>query len=680
MSLSSPFRHFCTGEVISNQGLVLTNHHCGYRAIQSHSSLENDYLTDGFWAMSKDEELPNEGFGICFLKQMEDVTDKVFIGVSFDLDAVVRDSIIKANIAELEKEAVGETDLLAKIKPFFAGNEYYMSVYEIFRDIRLVGAPPSAIGKFGGDTDNWMWPRHTGDFSMFRIYADKDNNPADYSDENVPYQPIKHLEVAVDGVSKGEFTMVMGYPGTTTEYLPSYAVVLETDVVNPTLIKIRAKGLDLMKADINADAEVRIKYSAKSAGMANGWKKWIGENRGLQRMDAIGKKRALEADFTDWVNETDERKAEYGEILSKYEKLYAELTPYKLSSTYFYETIYGAELLRFSANSRSLYYFDKKTEDEKIKKSLVSLKGKADKFYKDYNYETSKKIFAAFIEFYYNDMAVDYHPEIFGMITSKFKGDVSVFADYIYKKSIFSNPEKMYSFIDKYSVSSNKKLAKDPAFKIIIQALNIYSSDVYPAQERINMQLKDLNKAYMKGLREFSSSKVLFPDANSTFRIAYGQIDDYNPKDAVEYFHQTTLKGIIEKDNPDIYDYDVPDKLKELYHSKDYGRYANGKGEIPVCFTASNHTTGGNSGSPVLNGNGQLIGINFDRNWEGTMSDIMYDPEMCRNIALDIRYVLFIVDKFAGAGHLVDEMTLVRTKQIIDHAREYEEPMQEVTE
>ncbi len=662
VSLKNPFHHFCTGEIISNQGLLLTNHHCGYRSIQSHSSVENDYLTDGFWAMSKNEELPNDGMGVCFLKRMEDVTAQVLGNVPNDANAYMRDSIISANIDTLEKKAIKGTHYLAKIKPFFAGNEYYLSVYEIFRDIRLVGAPPSAIGKFGGDTDNWMWPRHTGDFSMFRIYAGKNNEPADYSDDNIPYKPKKHLEIAIDGIEKGDFTMVMGYPGTTAEYLPSYAVELQTQTKNPARIKIRTKGLELMKAEMNSNAEVRIKYAAKAASMANSWKKWIGENRGLSKMNALDKKRGLEKDFMAWVNESDERKSEYGNVLTKYKELYNKITPYELAVTYFYETILGSELINFSGKFRNLIYLDKTTNTTEIDSILKISQKAANKFYKDYDYETSKKIFTAFMGFYYNEMPEKYHPEIFSLITSKFKGNIDAFADYVYEKSMFPYPEKTTAFFKGYSVSKNKKLAKDPVFQIFTQSLNVYRNSIYPQLKSIDIELKDLDRVYIKGLREFQSDKILFPDANSTFRVAYGQIDNYIPKDAVSYYHQTTLKGIIEKDNPEIYDYDVPDRLKELYQQSDFGKYADGNGKMPVCFTASNHTTGGNSGSPILNAKGQLIGINFDRNWEGTMSDIMYDPQMCRNIALDIRYVLFIVDKFAGAGHLVGEMTLVNAK------------------
>lgn len=660
--VSSPFHHFCTGEVISPEGLILTNHHCGYHSIQSHSSVEHDYLTDGFWAMSKAEELPNEGMGVCFLKRMEDVTRQVLANIPDDASPEIRDSIIAAQIKTIEEKAVEGTDYLAKVKPFFNGNQYFVSVYELYKDVRLVGAPPSAIGKFGGDTDNWMWPRHTGDFSMFRIYADKNNKPAEYSIENVPYQPKKFLEIAIDGVEKGDFTMVMGFPGTTQEYLPSFAVKQKMEVVNPARIKIRTKGLDIMKADMENNKKIRIQYSAKVASMANGWKKWIGENKGLQRLDAIAKKQQLEADFTTWVNQSADRKIEYGQVLSNYEKLYTKFEPHYKAITYFYETIFGCELIDFVGDFRDLAKIDKQTSAKDYSKYVGDVKSKVAKFYKDYNPETDKKVFAAFISFYYHDIDKKLHPKMLDLIDSKFKGDVMAFADYMYKKSMLPDEEKTENFVINYSASDYKKLQKDPMVKLYNQAVEIYRSAIYPSYASLKAQIENLHRTYMKGLMEFKAGENLFPDANSTFRIAYGNIDNYQPRDAVTYYQQTFLKGIIDKDNPDIYDYRVPEKLKTLYAEKDYGKYANDDGTMPVCFTASNHTTGGNSGSPVINGSGQLIGINFDRNWEGTMSDIMYDPQMCRNIALDIRYVLFIVDKFAGATHLVNEMQLVKAK------------------
>lgn len=658
--LSSPFHHFCTGEIISSKGLMLTNHHCGFRQIQQHSSVENDYLKDGFWAKSRKEELTNEGIGVCLLKRMEEVTNQVNKGIANDLSLEARDSIIQANIKKIEENATKGNHYLAKVKPFFAGNEYYLSVYEIFRDIRLVGAPPSAVGKFGGDTDNWMWPRHTGDFSLFRIYAGKDNKPADISSENVPYKPLKHLKISLKGIKKGDFTMVMGYPGTTQEYLPSYAIDLQMNIKNPIRIKIRNDAINIMKNDMNKSAETRIKYAAKVAGKANGWKKWIGENRGLKRLDAIRKKQKEEKEFQNWAEKNQNRKKEYGNILNQYEKLYKEVSNYEKFYAYFSETILGNEVVRFANNSKSLLSLSKNSKAEEIKETVEKTKQQAEKFYKDYNETTGKKLFVKLLSYYFNDVDKKYHPEIFLPINKKYKGDTEKYFSMLFEKSMFRNSTELNKFLENYSPSKNKKIEEDPIFKVLTESRKIYFSDIQPKLKELDMQIKALHQSYLKGMRELYSDKVFFPDANSTFRIAYGQVDNYKPRDGVDYEYFTTLDGIMEKDNPDIYDYDVPQRIRDLYKTKDFGAYANTDGTMPVCFIGSNHTTGGNSGSPVINQNGNLIGINFDRNWEGTMSDLMYDPEMCRNITLDVRYILFIIDKYAGAKHLIDELDFVK--------------------
>ncbi len=656
---SSPFHNFCTGELISNEGLFITNHHCGYRQIQQHSSVEHDYLTDGFWAMQQSDELPNEGIGAALFKRMEDVTEKVLANIPEDASDKVQDSIITAHIASIEEEAVAGTHYQAKVHPFFAGNEYYLTVIEVFKDVRLVGAPPSAIGKFGGDTDNWMWPRHTGDFSLFRIYADTTNMPADIDDDNVPYHPIKHFEISLKGVHKGDFTMVYGYPGTTEEYLPSYAVKMRAETINPIRIDIRTQALNIMKADMQNDAKVRIQYSAKVAGMANGWKKWIGENRGLKRLNAIEKKQELEKEFQQWVKRSFDRGLVYDDIIGNYAKLYTDLEEKQAIYTYMSETVFNMEMVTMVRNLRDLLALNSESDEETIQKTIAATKAKAEKLFKDYNRPTDQKLFALYISTYNEKVAPQYQPESFHIINQKFNGDARAYADDLFASSILNNKEELYKFLDTYSPKKSKKLRKDAIFQLYSQVVDIYYEQVRPDLIQINLDLTKLDKIYMQGLREFQADKTFYPDANSTLRIAYGVVDDYKPRDAVYYTHQTSLKGIMEKDNPDIYDYRVPERLKELYENADFGRYADSSGYMPVCFTASNHTTGGNSGSPVLNAEGQLIGINFDRNWEGTMSDLMYDPEMCRNISLDIRYALFLIDKFAGASHLIEEMTLV---------------------
>ncbi len=654
----------CTGEVISDEGLLITNHHCGYGAIQKHSSLENDYLTDGFWAMDRSQELPNKGLTVTFLVRMEDVTSKVLASVQEGDDEARRQRMIKEAIDKLEKETVEGTNYKAKIKPFYYGNEFYMFVTEVFTDIRMVGAPPSAIGKFGGDTDNWMWPRHTGDFSLFRIYADKDNNPAEYSADNVPYKPKKHLPISLNGVKEGDFTMVYGYPGTTQQYLTSYAVEMITKTSNPHKIALRQKKLDILKVDMDASDKVRIQYSSKYAGVANAWKKWIGENKGLRKLHALDKKKELEANFNEWANLTEDNKAKYGNLLLQFENIYKGLAPYELAVDYIYESVFAIEIIKnaskFSELERLIAIED---GEEDVKAFIERYKNASSSIYKDYNQPTDKKIFAELLKMYYNNLDAEFQPETFRMIEKKFKGDFNKYAEYVYSKSIFANEANLNLFLNEYGKSSLKKLQKDPAYMLYSDVVGLYRTKLMAVTSDADNKISKLNRLYVAALREMQTDKLFYPDANFTLRVAYGKVDGYEPKDGVVYNYYTTLDGIIDKDNPEIYDYNVPTRLKELYKSSDFGQYGE-DGEMHVCFIASNHTTGGNSGSPVINGEGQLIGVNFDRNWEGTMSDIMYDPNQCRNIVIDIRYALFIIDKFAGATHLIDEMTIVKDEPV----------------
>ncbi len=660
---SNPFRNFCSGELISGQGLFITNHHCGYRQIQSHSSIENDYLTNGFWAMNKEEELPNDGMGITLFKRMEDVTARVLEGISMDSEKEEKDSIIAANIKTIEEEAIEGTQYKAKISPFFGGNEYYMTVIEVFTDIRLVGAPPSAIGKFGGDTDNWMWPRHTGDFSLFRIYADSANMPAEYNESNQPFKPSRFFEISLDGVKKDDFTMVLGYPGTTVEYLPSFALAMQTELINPARINIRSDALDIIKTAMEKDPSVRIQYAAKAASMSNGWKKWIGENRGLKRLNAIEKKKTLEKDFQAWVNEDAGKVTSYGDLMNDYEKIYSEIAPYKQASNYFWETAMTIETVELARGFYALSKFNEETSQEEIDKKIAGLKKKTEGFFKNYHKPTDKQLFALLITHYHGAMDEQFMPASLSAINKKYKGNYPAYADGVFAKTMFCDPSKVNEFLDSYSLAANKKLAKDPVFVLVDEWYAIYNGHIASVLLDLTAELDQVDEMYLKALREFQSNKNFYPDANSTFRVAYGNVDDYSPRDGVHYHYQTTVEGIMQKDNPDIYDYRVPEQFKTLYAAKDYGEYANEDGSMPVCFTASNHTTGGNSGSPVLNAHGQLIGINFDRNWEGTMSDLMYDPDMCRNIVLDIRYALFIVDKYAGAKHLIEELSTIKSNE-----------------
>ena len=647
----------CTGELISDRGLLITNYHCGYRSIQQHSSIDHDYLTDGFWAMSGEEELPNPGLTVTFLKRMEDVTDKVLKGITDNMPEKEREEIIKKNIKEVRQEAQKSNEKYQIIvKPFFYGNQYFLFINEIFKDVRLVGAPPSAIGKFGGDTDNWMWPRHTGDFSVFRIYANKDNKPAEYSKDNVPYKPVKHFTISLKEVKEGDFTMVFGYPGSTYEYVPSYHLEMLTQYINPKLIDVRTKKLDIMNRYQEKDPKVRIQYAAKNASISNSWKRWIGENKGLAKLNAVEKKQSFENRFNEWCKEDAQRDAKYGNLLAEYKKVYEAYAPYRLAYYYTSELVFrnGMEIATFAGAFNSL------TSSEKDKNRLIEgLQKRTDRFFKDYHLPLDKEMTAMLLKMYRQNVPALFLPDIYSYIEKHFKGDIDKYTEHLFKKSLFTSEERTKELLSDVSKKNLKKLKKDPAIILYNSFKNNYTNKISPEYKKLTLQLNELNRKYMAAQMEFEKDKLFYPDANFTLRVTYGNVKGYEPKDAVYYEYRTTLKGIIEKDNPEIYDYNVPEKLKDLYKNKDYGQYETG-GTVPVCFVATNHTTGGNSGSPVLNAEGQLIGINFDRAWEGVMSDLMFNPDQCRNISLDMHYMLFLIDKFAGAGYLLDEMTIVK--------------------
>ncbi|NDK56359.1 S46 family peptidase [Pontibacter fetidus] len=654
------FGGFCTGEMISSEGLLLTNHHCGYGQVQQHSTVENDYLTKGFWAMDKKQELPNPGLTATFIVRMEDVTKQILAGADAAKTEAEREAIIQKNIAKVRQASTAGTHYDAVIKPYFYGNEYYMYITETYKDVRLVGAPPSSIGKFGGDTDNWMWPRHTGDFSLFRIYAGPNNEPAEYSPNNKPYKPKHHLPISLSGVKENDFTLVFGFPGRTNEYLTSHAIKEVYEVSNPAKIKIRDTKLQILDKDMKASDAVRIQYAAKYASIANYWKKWIGENRGLRKANAIEKKQQLESQFVNWVNADPNRKQHYGNLMAEFDKNYKALDGITISRDYIMEAANGIELIRYATGYAKLQQLiDSKAPQAEITAEAEKLERGAAGFFKDYNAPTDKKVFAALMGLYYNDLDKKLLPEAVRAAGNKYKGDFTKMAEEVYSKSNLTSEAGAKKLLADVKAGKTNALKNDPAFALANAIDTHYKTQVLPTYTSVNDNLNLLYRTYMTGLRAMQQDKKFYPDANSTLRVAYGKVEPYEPLDGVTYNYYTTLEGIMEKAAmTGVEDYVIPEKLRDLYEKKDYGQYGL-NGEMPVAFIASNHTTGGNSGSPVINANGQLIGTNFDRNWEGTMSDIAYNPDQVRNIAVDARYVLFIIDKFAGAGHLVKEMTLV---------------------
>lgn len=649
-SLKDAIVHFgggCTGELISPEGLLITNHHCGFGQIQSHSSVEHDYLKDGFWAMTRDAELPNKGLSVRFLVRMEDVSKRVLKGVKENIGEKERMEIIKINSEKLVEVAKQGTHFEARVEALYYGNQYFLFVYETFTDVRLVGAPASSIGKFGGDTDNWMWPRHTGDFSLFRIYANKDNKPAPYSVDNVPYKSKKFFTVSTSGVDEGDFTLVYGFPGRTQEYLHSEAVRYISDISNPHKIHLRTLRLDIQKEEMSASQDVRIKYASKNASVANAWKKWQGETKGIIKMNTVEVKKAFEKRFSEWALKNNN----YRGITDSLNNIYENLESYSFANDYQNEAINVNEIIRFAGVIKSALLRNSRMSPEV---SANNIKEIVEDHFKNYHLSIDKRSFKALLKEYNNNMPIDFKPTFFKEMLKK-HGSTDNIVEYIFKNSVFSSYDKINEVI-KNGVTSDM-FDKDPAVQFQQSFNEYFNGTIRPTLDNLNTRLSLLYRKYMKGQIAFDKSRIFYPDANSTLRIAYGKVNGYSPSDAVYYKPYSTLEGIMEKDNPEIYDYDIPQRLRDVYKAKDFGRWEV-NGSIPVCFIASNHTSGGNSGSPVLNANGHLVGINFDRVWEGTMSDIVYDPEICRNISLDIRYVLFIIDKVAGADHLIKEMIL----------------------
>ncbi|UMB61874.1 S46 family peptidase [Lutibacter sp. A80] len=657
-SLKDAIVHFnggCTSEIISPNGLLLTNHHCGYGAIQSHSSVEHDYLKNGFWAKSYDEELANPSMSVTFIKRIDDVTEAVFAGVTSDMDEASKMKLINQNILKVNKTVQKEAWQDSNVKAFYKGNQYLLFVTEEFKDVRMVGAPPSSIGKFGADTDNWMWPRHTGDFSLFRIYADANNRPAAYSEDNVPYKPNHYLPISLDGVEEGDFTLVFGFPGSTNEYLPAVAVDQIVNVLNPAKIEIRENALKVIDTYMRTDPAIKIKYASKYASTANYWKKWIGENQGIEKSKAIEKKRALETEFSKIVEAKDLEN--YTTLLSDFEKLYKEIENVSLARDYWMEVAYrNVELLGITFRAFQVEQAYLRGGEQGFENAKNIILKRLEGTYKNYSPVVDKPVFEKLVALYAEKSPKAYSP-------SNLEGvNFSELANTIYSTSKLITLEEAKQLFSGSAEEVIKKLNEDAAYKFGKEFHATFFNKIEPKFQQLNQELAAVQKQYMKGLMEVFPNKRFFPDANSTLRVTYGQVSGYEPRDGVYYNTTTYLEGVMEKFVPNDYEFDVPQKLQDLYDAKDFGIYAE-NGKMPVNFIGTNHTTGGNSGSPAIDANGNLIGLNFDRVWEGTMSDYNYDADICRNIMVDIRYVLFIVDKYAGAKNLIEEMTLVHPKQ-----------------
>ena len=642
------FGRGCTGELISPEGLLLTNHHCGYGQIQKHSSVEHDYLKDGFWAMSREEELPNKGLNVSFLERMEDVTDIILKGYTPDMTEEQRVELVGDNSKALIEEATKEGNgLRATVEALYYGNQYFLFLYRQYDDVRLVGAPPSSIGKFGGDTDNWMWPRHTGDFSMFRIYADKDNNPAPYSKDNVPYRPKKYFRISTKGVQEGDFTFIYGFPGSTKEYIHSEGVRYIEEIGDPHKIHLRTLRLDIMNKYQAQSQKVRIQYSSKNANVSNAWKKWQGEVKGIKKMKTVQTKQEFEKAFDRWA-----QGGEFDGVIGKIAGIYEELEPYQFATDYYSETVRTVEVANFAMSMARLF----KQTDSTVTFDKARAAEMAEAFYKDWYLPIDKESFVAVMNEYEKNVPAGFKPEYYKEKLASY-GSTEAWAEDIFTNSIFIDPVKVAAL----DAEDREAVMADPATEFFNEFLKWYSVDIQPVTARLNQELQLAYRDYMRGQMVYCRTqrvmKDFYPDANLTLRVAYGHIKGYSPADGTYYTPSSTIKGIMEKDNPDIFDYNIPQRLRDIYATKDYGRWADASGEVPVCFIATNHTTGGNSGSPVINADGDLIGLNFDRVWEGTMSDIVFDPEICRNIALDVRYVLFTIDKIGEADYLFDEMT-----------------------
>ena len=652
----------CTGEMISSQGLMLTNHHCAFDVIQTHSTVDNDYLTDGFWAMTRDAELPNEGFSVSFLVSIESVTDRVLEDLG-EVTESERKTKLREIFNEISSEKIDGTDYNARVKSFFGGNEFYLMTYITYNDVRLVGAPPSSIGKFGGDTDNWMWPRHTGDFSLLRVYCAPDGSPAEYSEENIPYTPKHHLPIQLDGVDNGDYTMIFGFPGSTDRFLTSFGIQEALEQTNPTIVQIRSEKLAIMKSGMDANKKTKIQYASKYAGTSNYWKYYIGQSRGLKRMKVYDKKVEIENKFTDWVNSGGEQRYEkFGNTLNLIKEAYDDNRELNISRTYLNEAIFqGAEIMYFSfIMNRKLANIP--TDKEEKTMFMNEIREEAQEFYKNYNSTIDEELFSAMLEMYYYNVPQNQHPSVFKKIENQLLGfkafDFDYYAKDVFRKSVFSSEDKFLAFLEN---PYNMKLEKDPAYTTMMSIYDYYIEHHYAQRKSVRAKLDEGNRLFIAGLREMNPEENYYPNANSTMRVTYGNVGDYNPGDAMHYDFYTTIDGIIEKEDPTNDEFIVPEKLKELYEIGDYEQYADENGNLRINFISNNDITGGNSGSPVINAWGEIVGTAFDGNWEAMSGDIAFENEIQRTISVDIRYTMFIIDKFAGATHLIDEMTIAPT-------------------
>lgn len=654
---SAPSGYFCTGEIVSDQGLMFTNHHCAYDLIQNHSTIEHDYLTDGFWAMSLEEELPNPGLTASFLVRMEDLTETVTSQFTDEMTDEERRAKMREITTPIREEAEEDGKYDVVVKSFYAGSEYYMFVYQTFKDVRLVGAPPSTIGKFGGDTDNWMWPRHTGDFSILRVYTAPDGSPAEYSKENIPLKPKHHLPVSLKGYEKDDYAMIWGFPGSTERYLTSFGIEFAVDQKNPAIIDVLGTVLETMKVHMDNDNAMRIKYASDYASLANGWKYYIGQTRGLKRLDVKSKKEGIEKDFTNWVSRSAAPMPKYGDVLKNIEEGYKQMDGLV---TPFYFLAVGSGNIDFIGLARQTMQLEPLLEDKKENKTQIeltqeALKTTADEFFNDYDFALDRDMLTALLKLFKKKLQPNQLPEFFATINDDFKGDIDAYVNDIFSKSIFTNNDRFQKFLEK---PSQKTMDRDPGLKIVKSfsgEMMKYQGDFMKGQSAVDQNMR----SFIAGLRAMNPGKKYFPDANSTMRFTYGTVKDYYPADAVHYDYTTYLQGVMEKEDPSNEEFIVDEKLKELFQKKDFGIYGE-NGEMIVNFLTTNDITGGNSGSPVINGKGELIGIAFDGNWEAMSGDIAFETELQRTINVDIRYVLFVIDKFAGAGHLINEMTLVK--------------------